>query len=130
MAMSSCDKSSQSRFPRALLTLFFALLFSAGATSRVLPGDTIGTQTACLTWIQTGNQKAASSQRRILQGNDWSQPSSGPVDVTRAYKVLAKYVTVDIAGLLLRMAFHDAGTYDKGSDDGGANGSLKYELDR
>ncbi|GAQ83146.1 ascorbate peroxidase [Klebsormidium nitens] len=150
MAISSKSRRYPSPFPRALVTLFFAFLLFARAASRVLPEDSTGDQTWNQTTVnqagnnqtgnqtrinqigsdQTGNQTAASSRRRLLQSNNWSQPSSGPVDVNRAYKVLAKYVTVDIAGILLRMAFHDAGTYDKSSGTGGANGSLKYELSR
>jgi hypothetical protein len=83
------------------------------------------------------NQSAALLHgRRLLQddhtegGNDWSQPSSGPVDVNRVYSMLGSYVTVDLAGIFLRMLFHDSGAHDKSSGDGGANGSLKYELDR
>lgn len=32
--------------------------------------------------------------------------------------------------MLLRLVFHDAGTYAAASGDGGANGSLRFELDR
>lgn len=87
----------------------------------------------------SSNQSAAAllpHGRRLLQndptggGDDWSQPSSGPVDVNRVYSVLDNYLTVDLAGIFLRMLFHDAGAHDKSSGDGGANGSLKYELDR
>jgi L-ascorbate peroxidase len=31
---------------------------------------------------------------------------------------------------MLRLAFHDAGTYSVAKRDGGANGSLRFELDR
>lgn len=31
-------------------------------------------------------------------------------------------------GPLLRMAFHDAGTFEKASRTGGANGSLRFEV--
>ncbi len=31
---------------------------------------------------------------------------------------------------LLRLVFHDAGTYDEGSGTGGPNGSIRFELDR
>jgi len=34
------------------------------------------------------------------------------------------------APVLLRLVFHDAGTYAATAGDGGANGSLRYELDR
>lgn len=34
------------------------------------------------------------------------------------------------APVLLRLAFHDAGTYDAASNTGGANGSIRFELDR
>ncbi|KAK9840586.1 hypothetical protein WJX81_003173 [Elliptochloris bilobata] len=34
------------------------------------------------------------------------------------------------APVLLRLVFHDAGTYAAASGDGGANGSLRFELDR
>ena len=32
--------------------------------------------------------------------------------------------------MLLRLVFHDAGTYAAASGNGGANGSLRFELDR
>lgn len=32
--------------------------------------------------------------------------------------------------MLLRLVFHDAGTFAAASGDGGANGSLRFELDR
>lgn len=34
------------------------------------------------------------------------------------------------APVLLRLVFHDAGTYAAATGDGGANGSLLFELDR
>ena len=34
------------------------------------------------------------------------------------------------APVLLRLAFHDAGTFDVSGRDGGANGSVVFELDR
>ena len=34
------------------------------------------------------------------------------------------------APVLLRLAFHDAGTFDVSGRDGGANGSVAFELDR
>lgn len=34
------------------------------------------------------------------------------------------------APVLLRLAFHDAGTYDAATDTGGANGSIRFELSR
>ncbi len=34
------------------------------------------------------------------------------------------------APVLLRLVFHDAGTYAAATGDGGANGSLRFELDR
>ncbi len=34
------------------------------------------------------------------------------------------------APVLLRLVFHDAGTFAAASGDGGANGSLRFELDR
>jgi len=34
------------------------------------------------------------------------------------------------APVLLRLAFHDAGTYDANTDTGGSNGSIRFELNR
>jgi hypothetical protein len=115
-----------SSLPHVFCSLLALLLVSAAvsAAARIPPGKL------------SSNQSAAallSHDRRLLQDdppNDWSQPSSGPVDVNWVYSVLDNYVTVDLARIYLRMLFHDAGAHDKSSGDGGANGSLKYELDR
>mmetsp|Transcript_17640 Transcript_17640/g.49309 ORF Transcript_17640/g.49309 Transcript_17640/m.49309 type:complete len:326 (+) Transcript_17640:78-1055(+) len=45
-------------------------------------------------------------------------------------KALEASVPKGKAPAVLRVVFHDAGTYDIHSKDGGANGSVRYELDR
>jgi hypothetical protein len=44
--------------------------------------------------------------------------------------LLARVVTKARAPLLLRLLFHDAGTYSVANKDGGPNGSIQFELDR
>jgi catalase (peroxidase I) len=43
---------------------------------------------------------------------------------------LTKMMSVEEAPKYLRLAFHDAGNYDAETNLGGANGSLRFELDR
>ncbi|KAF5194914.1 Ascorbate peroxidase [Thalictrum thalictroides] len=43
---------------------------------------------------------------------------------------LKKVVTKQKSAGLLRLVFHDAGTFDKSDNSGGMNGSIVYELDR
>lgn len=45
-------------------------------------------------------------------------------------KALAAAVPKNKAPAVLRVVFHDAGTFDVTAGDGGANGSVKYELSR
>jgi len=45
-------------------------------------------------------------------------------------KALATAVTRGRWPVVLRLAFHDAGTFDKSEGDGGANGSIQFELDK
>lgn len=47
-----------------------------------------------------------------------------------AVEALRAAVKPEAAGALLRAAFHDAGTWDAAAATGGANGSLRLELDR
>jgi len=47
-----------------------------------------------------------------------------------AVEALKAGITPDGAGAVLRFAFHDAGTWDAEKGTGGANGSLRLELDR
>ena len=47
-----------------------------------------------------------------------------------ALAALAPAITGENAGNLLRMAFHDAGTWDGAKATGGANGSILLELER
>eukprot|EP00775_Hariotina_reticulata_P002881 gene2881-3172_t len=46
------------------------------------------------------------------------------------YKALGKVVTKPKAPVLLRLAYHDAGSFDGTARNGGSNASVQFELDR
>lgn len=63
-----------------------------------------------------------------------AQPAPGillPDDAKQALETaLEKVAAKTKAPVLLRLVFHDAGTYDAAAGDGGANASIRLELDR
>lgn len=57
--------------------------------------------------------------------------SASAIDETSLLREeINKVLTKAKAAGLLRLVFHDAGTFDKGDRSGGMNGSIVYELDR
>ncbi|KAF8058871.1 APX6 [Scenedesmus sp. PABB004] len=58
-------------------------------------------------------------------------PRALPPDAAAAVaKALAQVVTKPKAPVILRLAYHDAATYSAAAGDGGANASVRFELDR
>jgi hypothetical protein len=97
--------------------------------SAVVPGAEAAQHT------RRGALKTAAATLIMLTG--LAQPvgaetaAAGEVAVRAAVQTaLRSTVPASKAPAVLRLAFHDAGTYSVSSRDGGANGSLVYELDR
>lgn len=51
-------------------------------------------------------------------------------DLVLLQEEIRKVLSKGKAAGVLRLVFHDAGTYDMDDDSGGMNGSIAYELDR
>ena len=106
-----------------------ALLASSRAAAAAPPAETVQR-------TRRGALKSAAATLMMLTGLAaqpvYAEASAAGEEAVRAAVMTALRQTVPAskAPAVLRLAFHDAGTYSVSSRDGGANGSLLYELDR
>nr|XP_043631231.1 putative L-ascorbate peroxidase 6 isoform X2 [Erigeron canadensis] len=68
--------------------------------------------------------------KSILQHSGANSNANAADDVTLLQEEIRKVLTKGKAAGVLRLVFHDAGTYDMDDNSGGMNGSISYELDR
>ena len=69
---------------------------------------------------------------QAVEGNSSAAPTLRPPTEaeSRAIAQGLSQIKKSKAPVLLRLVFHDAGTFDKASNSGGSNGSIRLELDR
>ncbi|KAL8501826.1 hypothetical protein ACS0TY_021078 [Phlomoides rotata] len=63
----------------------------------------------------------------LVPHSSWASATD---EISLLQEEIGKVLSKGKAAGLLRLVFHDAGTFDKGDKTGGMNGSIVYELDR
>lgn len=80
--------------------------------------------------MRTEGRKSPRGRQQGSRGATGRPVALEPTARQAVDKALSKIIDKGKAPVLLRLAFHDAGTFDVSGRDGGANGSVVFELDR